>query len=687
MKNVILCIKVTAGFFIGSILPIATKAYDAPVKGAVVGNSDKFFSYSIADSVTGQVVSGQSQTLTGSPGSYSVQAVDDGIVYWGKVFDSPFGGEHNYVGFITYDPTIGQWKQTNDNYASATGVSTYVDGVGAYWVSEVNFSRVRVAIYEPDSRAWITDSYASGSSGGSQFWGGIAFANKNGVVAWSYALESNLNRGIVEYTIYDPTRKRWVWGANFTNRRGVVEIINGTVFFYDSSDRYVGIGYSVSQGRWVLDQRTSAISSFRVGGSYSNSAPTARWSTDMSVGANNTLSWGDGAVSAGASGFHIYPSNQQWTLTQNVSGWIGDSASSSITINQNFNRPPTASISVDGQGHGAVVTRPYGGSATAVVRFSATDPDGNLAGIRYNIWNASTGYFDNGGGFVSQSGSSGEVTQTVSLPTSGDWYFWTDAEDSSGEYHSTGSWGNGFKLTVVEAAVPARPPTASISVDGYNYGSVLTRPSGGSVAVTVHYSATDPDGDLAGIRYNVWNSSTGYFDNGGAFAPQSGSSGDVAKTFTLDSSGDWYFWTDAVDSQGGYHSTGDWGSGFKITVVEGTPAANRPPAATISVDGYAYGSVVTRPAGGSIQVTVRYAATDPDGNLSGIRYNIWNASTGYFDNGGNFAAQSGSSGEVVLTFTLDSDGEWYFWTDAQDSEGAYHSSGDWGGGFKLIVTQ
>jgi hypothetical protein len=376
-----------------------------------------------------------------------------------------------------------------------------------------------------------------------------------------------------------------------------------------------------------------------------------------------------------------------WTDAQNSDGASTSSGPWTdgfhINVNQAANQPPNPSISVDGFTNGATITRPYGSSLPLVVRYGATDPDGNLSGIRYNVWNASTGYFDNGGGgFVSQSGASGEVDKTATLDSDGDWYFWTDAQDSAGSYASTGPWGEGFHITVNQAA--NQPPNPSISADGFTNGATITRPYGGSLPLVVRYGATDPDGNLSGIRYNVWNATTGYFDNGGGgFASQSGASGEVDKTVTLDSDGDWYFWTDARDSAGAYATTGPWNEGVHITVNQ---AANQPPIPSISVDGFTNGATIIRPPGGSATVTVRYGANDPDGNLSGIRYNVWNATTGYFDNGGGgFVSQSGASGEVDKTVTLDSDGDWYFWTDAQDSAGAYATTGAWGSGFMITV--
>jgi hypothetical protein len=113
----------------------------------------------------------------------------------------------------------------------------------------------------------------------------------------------------------------------------------------------------------------------------------------------------------------------------------------------------------------------------------------------------------------------------------------------------------------------------------------------------------------------------------------------------------------------------------------GTPA-NNPPSATVDIPGHPYGTSVA--AGTS--VTVNFGATDGDGNLSGIRYNAYNASTGYLDNnGGAFIGRSGSSGSVSHSFTL-SQGEWYFWTEAQDTAGASASSPGWTSGYHLTVT-
>ncbi|MFT3870318.1 MAG: hypothetical protein QM715_17860 [Nibricoccus sp.] len=116
-------------------------------------------------------------------------------------------------------------------------------------------------------------------------------------------------------------------------------------------------------------------------------------------------------------------------------------------------------------------------------------------------------------------------------------------------------WINGY-------GTPANtPPVPSISVNGRSSGDSV--PVG--TTVTINYGATDADGNLNGIRYNILPPS-GVLDNGGgAYAPQSGGSGTVVRTVTLSTEGDWYFWTDARDAVNATASTPTYGSGFKIT--------------------------------------------------------------------------------------------------------------------------
>ena len=122
------------------------------------------------------------------------------------------------------------------------------------------------------------------------------------------------------------------------------------------------------------------------------------------------------------------------------------------------NNPPVPSVSVPGYSNGATVAL----NTTVSVNFSATDADSNLSGIRYNVWNDTSGFYDNNGGsFVAQSGASGAVTRSITLSTTGTWYFWTEAQDTAGASASTPAWGSGFRLVVPTVAwcTPAYEPT------------------------------------------------------------------------------------------------------------------------------------------------------------------------------------------------------------------------------------
>ena len=260
-----------------------------------------------------------------------------------------------------------------------------------------------------------------------------------------------------------------------------------------------------------------------------------------------------------------------------------------------FDIPPAPKVAVDGHSSGDTITLAAGASGLfqVTLRFSATDASKNLSGIRYNLWNppagnllAFAGLFSNGGGiFFPESGSYGEVDQNQTL-TPGDWYFWTDTQNSNGDSTSTGAWTAGFVLHVVQGSgtvttttaaastLPADvPPNATIAVDGRSNGDTLTISKGGSVNVTVRYSATDSSNNLTGIRSNLWNPPAGnltpfagYFSNGNGFVPQSGGSGQVSQIIGL-TAGDWYFWTDAQNSHGDSTSTGGWSAGYVLHVV------------------------------------------------------------------------------------------------------------------------
>ncbi|PTY01109.1 immunoglobulin domain-containing protein [Opitutus sp. ER46] len=235
-------------------------------------------------------------------------------------------------------------------------------------------------------------------------------------------------------------------------------------------------------------------------------------------------------------------------------------------------------------------------------------------------------------------------------------YWLADCQSYEGEYSS------GYQY--IDVVAGNRAPVPGISVDGRSAGQTITRPYGGSVALTVRHTATDADGNLSGIRYNIWNATTGFFDNGGAFVPQSGGSGAVVRNVTLDTDGDWYFWTDAEDSQGAYSSTGDWGSGFHLVVVV---AANNPPTSELSVSNASpyYNQSITltstiQDADGNLVDQAVDVSTDNSNWTSG--WNNWSGTTAW--------VISGSSATGTITYTPPSVGTYYFRSRGADSANA-----------------
>jgi hypothetical protein len=277
-----------------------------------------------------------------------------------------------------------------------------------------------------------------------------------------------------------------------------------------------------------------------------------------------------------------------------VTGSGGSSSGSGSSSSGSTDVPPVPRVTVDGHSNGDTITLAAGASGLFQinVHYAATDTSKNLSGIRYNLWNPPAGnlmpfagLFSNGGGFFPVTGAYGEVDQTITL-TPGDWYLWTDAQNSNGDANSTGAWTAGYILHVLQGkgsattTVPAAstlpadvPPNSSIAVDGHSKGDTLTISQGGSVTVTIRYAATDASNNLSGIRYNMWNppagnlsAFAGFFSNGNGFAAQSGGSGQISQVMNL-TAGDWYFWTDAQNSNGDYTTTGAWAAGYVLHVV------------------------------------------------------------------------------------------------------------------------
>ncbi|WP_415909196.1 RHS repeat-associated core domain-containing protein [Oleiharenicola sp. Vm1] len=228
-----------------------------------------------------------------------------------------------------------------------------------------------------------------------------------------------------------------------------------------------------------------------------------------------------------------------------------------VTINAGqSNQNPIATVTVDGYLNGGTALRPYGGGINVTVRYHATDGDGNLSGIRPQVWSPDGNLNNNGGSFVSQSGSSGEVVWTVNLNQSGNWYFWADATDTtiSPDYVDSGSWGNGFRINVIQDAAPAQAPSVSLNqpasditisvgtnVTLQSYAEDFSRP-----LTTHNIDIQKPDG--------TWNWYGGFAYGepymGGPVGPDAPTTSTRSPGFTFNEVGTWYVRSYAANSAG-----------------------------------------------------------------------------------------------------------------------------------------
>lgn len=255
-----------------------------------------------------------------------------------------------------------------------------------------------------------------------------------------------------------------------------------------------------------------------------------------------TVITGGTTADTGPQTVEYYLDGSDWTEGATDFDWAYVTIDAPVQSNQ----PPIASVTVDGYGSGATITRPYGGSVTVTVRYHATDADGNLTGIRPQVWRPDGNLDNNGGNFVGQSGGSGEVVWSVTLNQNGNWYFWADAQDAviSPNYVDSGSWSSGFRINVVESAPPPQAPSVSQfqpSADTtVTIGTNLTLQSYADDpyrAITVHnLEIQRPDG--------VWNTS-GAFANtsayiGGPVGPDAPMASLRTAGFTFDQVGVWH---------------------------------------------------------------------------------------------------------------------------------------------------
>jgi len=254
------------------------------------------------------------------------------------------------------------------------------------------------------------------------------------------------------------------------------------------------------------------------------------------------------------------------------------------------------------------------------------------------------------------------------------------------------------------AALASTRVVPAFAVDGHKSGDTVSIPTGSTLKVTARFIAADPANQLTGIRYNIWNPPPGsvtpfagsFNNNGGAFVSTAAGSGEVDQSVTL-TPGDWYFWTDARNSNLVQAGMSAWTGGFVLHVVSNGSAAgataNSPLAAVVTVDGYNSGNTIVLPAGGTASVTIRHTGIASGGDLAGIRMNVWNPPAGSlvpfagsFTNGSGFISASGGLEEIIAKASL-TPGDWYFWTDATNKTAIQASSGAWSSGFLLHVVQ
>lgn len=367
-----------------------------------------------------------------------------------------------------------------------------------------------------------------------------------------------------------------------------------------------------------------------------------------------------------------------------VYGW-SEFAYATVNVTGPANQMPVATIEVDGLGHGATVTRPYQGSVTVTVRYKATDGNGNLNGIRPQIWSPDGNLNNNGGAFVGQSGSSGEVVWSVTLNQNGNWYFWTDATDETiaPDYTNSGSWSDGFRLYVEEAAPPARSPEASVWA---NTSSLYTGQS-----ALLYVRGTDPDGDCRYFNLDQLSPLLCFYGPGDIFVssqqPNNGwwdlgsNSGDYTRTVTMsfDRPGT-YLWRGAVRDVNG---TGGWRyspTNFTISVP------NRDPSVAVDIldsnqnvvglDGNGRARIYT-----NTTFYIRVNGSDPDGRLLRL-YSRCNNVAGQ---GAAYEQADVSGGSASWTFgpynVGGTVGVWDVWAHTQDADaGGYVWQGDgWSG--------
>lgn len=225
----------------------------------------------------------------------------DGVVAWVLNRD---------VEMCVYDPVIRRWVHNYNSNGCTDTTPTYFqnkDGVVAF----MNCRDVEFHTYDPETHSWVYDDNGAGGTGN-------VFKNlitSDRVVAWIY------EGSLVEFSIYDPVRKRWVNKNYHTNNEepAGLSIYDGTVFFY-LGDRQIIQGYNHEAGYW-FDGPTKPLAYF---------TPTYQWSSgqynwvqfqNSSLGANYySWSFGDGTYSTEKSPQHRYNAPGTYAVVLTVTG-------------------------------------------------------------------------------------------------------------------------------------------------------------------------------------------------------------------------------------------------------------------------------------------------------------------------------------------------------------------------------
>jgi hypothetical protein len=147
------------------------------------------------------------------------------------------------------------------------------------------------------------------------------------------------------------------------------------------------------------------------------------------------------------------------------------------------------------------------------------------------------------------------------------------------EAESCTAYGEWDQIYALVPILNSPDPIGAVAVDNHYRNAVIVKPPEESVTITVRYGASDPNGDLRGIRPQKWNASDNVLEsNGGVFETVTGYSAEIVRTYTITDPGDYYFWLDMRDARlqanNTHASTAAWQSGYHITVKNENHAPN-----------------------------------------------------------------------------------------------------------------